>query len=63
MLDWIWKRAPSAEEARVHLLHPVAPTAPRPTPELSDEDLRDVVGGLERIYVEGRKSQSLQSTH
>ncbi len=54
MLQWIWKQAtPQSGEPEVVLQPAPAPRqSPRSTPELSDDDLQDVVGGLERIYVE-----------
>jgi hypothetical protein len=53
MLNWIWKRAPSPPGEPAQVLHPVVDFAVRGNPELSDSDLQDVVGGLDRIYVGG----------
>lgn len=61
MLHWIWKRAPSAPGERSHVLHPVVDFHVRAIPELSDGDLQEVVGGLDRIYVGGTEEEMLQS--
>lgn len=60
MLHWIWKRTPSAPGEHPLVLHPVVDVSVRAGPELSDLDLQEVVGGLDRIYMGAAEEESLQ---